>query len=870
MNNIEKSLASGFEKIRKIDVLDSVLADCESGGIKLMTDKRKRKPVWKYFAGIAAALAIIVCAVSVIGGNGLTSKLRTVDGDIRARVCLDVNPSVEIAVNKSEQVVDVTANNEDGENIINGQDFKGDGLDEAVTALVNRMVDEEYISDSQNSLLVSVTAEDDDFGQDLEKKMSDEIFDLLSGRSIDGAVLSQTISQADDELSKLAKMYNISIGRAQMIKDIIDSEKHYTFESLASLSVNDLSIIRDSIGLKNGRISVNGRSNSVYITVEKAVETALNGIPRSDVSDIKVMLEHWQNGGVTVRYHVTYLTADGELHSYYVHAVTGDIISVNQSGIVNASLVVSEEYAKSKAVEFICDFDNVSADSIEVVDCIVTYDDYGCPRQYVTMNSLIDSEVTYYAYVYDESQKVSNSGNVYGGKIGYLQDGEISVNEALNMVLEKTGKDISDYSDHNDRRFGSAEYHRFKFTSDRYTIFWYVNKETKEVLGGQECMLTKYGGDGTEDEIKQYAIKQLTDFPFYFDENKTEIIAFEKSLIHKDNPVYFVTVRDNTPGKESNTAFVQVDVTEQDAPGKRSDEELLKIISNELGISQTEFKDVRFEDRKDYKVDVYLTVGTTDYWCVLDRSAYASERIDGTAKKPHGDAEYPIISKDEAIVNALQRVGKTSVDEVESCEVKYDSDKKEYTVSIILYVSKYGKNVFWEFYIDAYTGIENRYKFDDKGDYGVPNIKTLSEQEAIEVALNYLETCGYQRDSMKVSVEAEKIEREFPITCYHITAIDNVTVFTVDVNSDETNPSRVDRHIDFEAVKLGKTGKYISEDIAKEIAVRGMKYFYTVKSINLDESGDLAVYEVVIAAPSMEQYIYRISAESGMVIEADR
>lgn len=87
----------------------------------------------------------------------------------------------------------------------------------------------------------------------------------------------------------------------------------------------------------------------------------------------------------------------------------------------------------------------------------------------------------------------------------------------------------------------------------------------------------------------------------------------------------------------------------------------------------------------------------------------------------------------------------------------------------------------------------------------------------------------------------------------HITAVDSVTVFTSDVYADAHNPSNIRRYIDFELVKATKTGKYISEEIAKEIAAGGLKNFYTVVSCKLDESDELPIYEAVISAPAVRK-----------------
>ncbi len=66
MKTVEDSLASGFEKIKKIDVLDSALADCESRATIVTADKTKCRPKLWYITGMAAAL-VVVCAAFTVG-----------------------------------------------------------------------------------------------------------------------------------------------------------------------------------------------------------------------------------------------------------------------------------------------------------------------------------------------------------------------------------------------------------------------------------------------------------------------------------------------------------------------------------------------------------------------------------------------------------------------------------------------------------------------------------------------------------------------------------------------------------------------------------------------------------------------------------
>ena len=76
---------------------------------------------------------------------------------VDATVSLDVNPSVEIQVNRKDQVLEVTPLNEDGKRVIGDMDFSGSDLDVTVNALIGSMLQNGYLSELANSLPVSYT-----------------------------------------------------------------------------------------------------------------------------------------------------------------------------------------------------------------------------------------------------------------------------------------------------------------------------------------------------------------------------------------------------------------------------------------------------------------------------------------------------------------------------------------------------------------------------------------------------------------------------------------------------------------------------------------------------------------------------------------
>lgn len=200
------------------DVLEAVLSDCDKqkGSVIPMTKKvqsenkvqtpRKNRPTWvKRFGGIAAAFVLLVgCAV----GYGSYHQSHAVD----SVVSLDVNPSVEIQVNRKDEVLEVVPLNEDGRKVIGDMDFAGSDLDVTVNALIGSMLQNGYLSELANSILISVENDDAQRGAQLQEQLTQEINNLLQTNSFSGAVLSQTVSD-DSALRDKAEQYGITLAR---------------------------------------------------------------------------------------------------------------------------------------------------------------------------------------------------------------------------------------------------------------------------------------------------------------------------------------------------------------------------------------------------------------------------------------------------------------------------------------------------------------------------------------------------------------------------------------------------------------------------------------------------------------------------------
>ena len=261
------------EKIRQAythstpDILDAVLSDCkkEKGCAIMMTTNKKRKSLVTQLAGIAACLCLLI-------GGGAVFRNYQINRIVDATVSLDVNPSVEIQVNQKERVLKVIPLNQDGKIIIGDMDFSGSDVNVAVNAMIGSMLQNGYLNELANSILISVDSQDLAKGAALQERLTAEVNKLLQTDTFNGAVLSQTVSK-NDELQKLAEKYDITMGKAQLIQDVLSESSLHTFDELAHLSINELNLLLHTNPTATIQVETVGTaSDKAYIGEAKAKE----------------------------------------------------------------------------------------------------------------------------------------------------------------------------------------------------------------------------------------------------------------------------------------------------------------------------------------------------------------------------------------------------------------------------------------------------------------------------------------------------------------------------------------------------------------------------------------------------------------------
>ena len=311
-NSIESKLSSAVSHAAP-DALDDILSTCGHEKGKVIYMEKKRTFPLSAFTAVAAVLILLIAGVFVFKNFGGTS------GTLAAVVSLDVNPSIELNVDKNENVLSAKGLNADGKTVIGDMQLKGSKLDVAVNAIIGSMLQNGYLDDMANSILLSVSGVDGYNAEALRSQLAANVNKQLKNC----AVLSQDVSSADSETVKLSEKYDITVGKAALIRQIVTADSRHSFDELTSLSINELNLLAD--GKPLGGIDSTGKASSkAYIGSDAALDAALSHakLVKSDVRNIEIELDYKYGSMV---YEVEFEAGAAE-YEYDISAADGNIV----------------------------------------------------------------------------------------------------------------------------------------------------------------------------------------------------------------------------------------------------------------------------------------------------------------------------------------------------------------------------------------------------------------------------------------------------------------------------------------------------------------------------------------------------------------
>lgn len=506
-HELERRLRTALDHAAPND-LEGVLSRCETGkGTVIdMTNAVETKKKTRRWAPLAAA----ACLALVLVGGGGGYYYYTANNAVASLVSLDVNPSIQLEVNKNEKVLSATPMNDDGAEILADMDLKGTQADVAMYAIIGSLLQHGYVDELANSILITVEDDDPTRGEKLQQELTAQADAALANAQVSGSVLAQTL-QHTEELSQKAQEYGISTGKAALIQSIVElSNNTKTFEELVGLSINDLNLIyttqqsskplgnEEELGVIGGDsfttyITTSGSaSQSAYIGLEAAKQAALDhaGVSASEATFLEAEYDYDDGKMVyEVEFHVK-----GTEYEYEIDALTGAVVKYeseqsgsHQGSSVDTSSFIGESAAKQAALTYA----GVKESETTYCNAWLEYDD-GRPECYevefmagntryeykiaLTSATVLESEQESYGSSGSSGQSTGQSGSGSG-----TSSTDIGAEKAKSIALNHAGVSASQTTE---------------LKVERDTDDGVLEYEVEFKAGGKEYEYTIHGGTG--------------------------------------------------------------------------------------------------------------------------------------------------------------------------------------------------------------------------------------------------------------------------------------------------------------------------------------------------------------------------------------
>lgn len=194
-----------------------------------------------------AALAAAACLLAaILGFSGWQLYQQPV-----AYVGLDINPSLELAVNRFDRVVTAIAINDDGRTVLEQVSLVGMSYEEAFDCLMESEAMAPYLSDD-SFVEVSITSQDDSLAEVLQAQSNS----LLAHCTSQGAC-----HRADEETRAAAAAAGMGVGRYRAAQELVELDDSLTLGDCAHMTMRELHDAIDHLCAEEGHGNGHGFGN---------------------------------------------------------------------------------------------------------------------------------------------------------------------------------------------------------------------------------------------------------------------------------------------------------------------------------------------------------------------------------------------------------------------------------------------------------------------------------------------------------------------------------------------------------------------------------------------------------------------------------
>ncbi len=271
---------------------------------------------------LAAAAVFVLLLGGILGYRAMDAS--------RCIVTVDVNPSVSLTVNRFNRVKEVTPGNEDAQALLDGVDLTGMRLRSALEKLTALLMENDYLSGTENAMLVSVENAAAGRAEALCKRVVASVGETTKEKLFQPAVLCQQIS-GENDLQSVAETLHVSVGKAALAEALAAQIEGSSAERLSTLPIRELLYLADAEGVTLQNTSVFGTVNRVgYCDRADAIRIALAnaGLSGTDAPGATAVPDG-RDGELV---YIVYFGDETQSYRYTISAKGGAVLDAVQTG----------------------------------------------------------------------------------------------------------------------------------------------------------------------------------------------------------------------------------------------------------------------------------------------------------------------------------------------------------------------------------------------------------------------------------------------------------------------------------------------------------------------------------------------------------
>ena len=173
---------------------------------------------------------------------------------VASTITVDINPSIQITLDEDDFVINVTAINADGEEIINNNvKFRGLTLDKTIEIIIEAAYKRGYIVETtdENIILITVDSNNLEVRNRLEFQLESKIANEVNRYAPIVRVIKERrtnlTNDETDHLKMVAKDNHMSLGKLLLIRKIIALDSTRSLDELKDYSVRELYRIHNGL-----------------------------------------------------------------------------------------------------------------------------------------------------------------------------------------------------------------------------------------------------------------------------------------------------------------------------------------------------------------------------------------------------------------------------------------------------------------------------------------------------------------------------------------------------------------------------------------------------------------------------------------------